>query len=189
MTRVSALALLAASLFAAPAWAFDASNIVQGSGTIEFAFTPGDDAAGLLVRAIDGARSQVLVQAFSFTHRQIAAALIRAQQRGVDVQVLADPEQAELIDKNAVGQLTAGNVPVFADGVHLAAHNKVVVIDARAEQPVLVTGSFNFTFAAQHRNAENMLVIRGNRELAHAYAENWEHHRAYSTPFNDRTQR
>ena len=163
--------------------AFDASNIVSGSGTIEYAFSPEDDAAGLAVSAIDAARSQVLVQAFSFTHERIAAALIRAHRRGLDVQVIADPGQIELIDHNVVGLLATGGVPVFTDGAHLSAHNKIIVIDARSDQPVLVTGSFNFTFAAQFRNAENLLVFRGNHELARAYQDNWDRHHSHSAPY------
>lgn len=176
--------ILLASIWAGPAGAYDASNIVPGSGTIEYAFSPADDVAGLVVRTIDAARSQVLVQAFSFTHVQIAAALIRAHRRGVDVQVIADPEQIELINHNVVGILAAGRIPVFTDDAHSSAHNKVIVIDARAEQPAVVTGSFNFTFAAQFRNAENLLVIRGNRELTRAYLDNWERHRAHAVPFD-----
>lgn len=175
--------ILVACICAGPACAFDTSNIVPGSGTIEFAFTPGDDAAGLVIRAIDAARFQVLVQAYSFTHEQIAAALIRAQRRGVEVQVIADPEQIELMDHNVVGIIAAGKIPVFTDAVHAAAHNKVIVIDALAERPVLVTGSFNFTFAGQFRNAENLLLFRGNRELTQAYLDNWKRHRAHSAPF------
>ena len=37
-------------------------------GSVEVAFTPGDNAAGMIVGAIDQAKKQVLVQAFSFTH-------------------------------------------------------------------------------------------------------------------------
>ncbi len=181
--------ILIACIWAGPAGAFDTSNIVPGSGTIEFAFPPEDDAAGLVVRVIDAARSQVLVQAFSFTHERIAAALIRAHRRGVDVQVIADPEQIELIDHNVVGLLAADGIPVFTDDAHSSAHNKVIVIDAGAGQPVLVTGSFNFTFAAQFRNAENLLVFRGNRELARAYLDNWERHRVHSAPFATGTDR
>lgn len=185
MKRIRQLvAVIAAFSCGLPLWAFDASNIVPGSGTIEYAFTPEDDATGLVERVIDTARSQVLVQAFSFTHQRIAAALVRAHRRGVDVQVIADPEQAELIGHNVVGLLLSGKVPVYADAVHSAAHNKIIVIDSGDERPVLITGSFNFTFAAQFRNAENLLVFRGNRELARAYMDNWERHRAHSVPFD-----
>jgi len=168
---------------AQPASGFEASDIVPGTGTIEYAFTPGDDAAALIVRAIDGARFQILVQAFSFTHLEIAGALIRAEHRGVDVKVIADAEQIELIDHNVIPQLVEGGVPVFTDEDHAAAHNKVMVIDATAKIPVLITGSFNFTHAAQFRNAENLLVFRGNHELTRAYLDNWVRHLKHSTRF------
>ncbi|MGH8720099.1 MAG: phospholipase D-like domain-containing protein, partial [Burkholderiales bacterium] len=67
-------------------------------GEIAIAFTPGDEADDLVTGAIANARKQVLVQAFSFTHRDIANALIRAQRRGVEVVVIADPEQADRIE-------------------------------------------------------------------------------------------
>jgi len=175
--------LLVLLVLAHPACGFEASDIVPGTGIIEYAFTPGDDAAGLIVRAIDGARSQILVQAFSFTHAGIAGALIRAERRGVDVQVIADPGQIDLIEHNVIPRLVDAGVAVFADAEHAAAHNKVMVIDAGAKAPVLITGSFNFTHAAQFRNAENLLVFRGNHELTRAFLENWTRHFKHSTPF------
>ena len=173
--------LLVLLVLAQPACGFEASDIVSGTGTIEYAFTPGDDAAGLIVRAIDGARSQILVQAFSFTHAGISGALIRAERRGLDVQVIADREQIDLIDHNVIPQLIEAGVPVFTDAEHAAAHNKVMVIDAGAKAPVLITGSFNFTHAAQFRNAENLLVFRGNHELTRAYLDDWMRHLKHST--------
>jgi len=187
-SRVQVLGLVFA-LLALPASGFEASDVVPGTGTIEYAFTPGDDAAALIVRAIDAARFQILVQAFSFTHLEIAAALIRAERRGLDVQVIADAEQIELIGHNVIPQLVEGGVPVFTDREHAAAHNKVMVIDAATKIPVLITGSFNFTHAAQFRNAENLLVFRGNHELAHAYLENWLGHRRHSSRFGPRANR
>ena len=175
--------LLLLLVLAQPSRGFEASDIVPGTGTIEYAFSPGDDAAGLIVRAIDGAHLQILVQAFSFTHFEIARALTRAKRRGLDVQVIADLEQIELIDHNVIPQLVEAELPVFTDAEHAAAHNKVMVIDAGANAPVLITGSFNFTHAAQFRNAENLLVFRGNHELTRAYLDNWMRHLKHSIRF------
>ena len=173
--------LLAASLaLVVPAFGFDAARIIPATGTIEFAFTPGDDAAGLIVRTVDAARAQVLVQAFSFTHREIADALIRAHRRGLDVQVIADRDQTELIESSAMQHLIEAGLPVFTDADHSAAHNKVIIIDYTAKQPALITGSFNFTFAAQYRNAENVLVLHGNPDLTRAFFDNWRQHREHA---------
>jgi len=182
LARVSGF-LLVLLLLAQPASGFDASDIVPGTGTIEYAFTPGDDASALIVRAIDGARFQVLVQAFSFTHVEIAGALIRGIRRGLDVQVIADAGQIDLIAHNVIPQLVEAGILVFTDAEHAAAHNKVMVIDAGTNAPALITGSFNFTHAAQFRNAENLLVLRGNHELTRAYLDNWMRHLKHSKRF------
>jgi phosphatidylserine/phosphatidylglycerophosphate/cardiolipin synthase-like enzyme len=151
-------------------------------GRAQVAFTPGDDADGLLIEAIRQARSQILVQAYSFTHRAIAEALVAARRRGVDVQVIADHDQDAHVATTRIGDLAQAGVPVYLDAQHAAAHNKVMVIDAGRPEAVLVTGSYNFTHAAQHRNAENLLILRGDPLLAEAYAANWRRHRAHSLP-------
>ena len=177
--------LIAGVSFGAPACAFDASNVIAATGTIEFAFTPGGDAAGLIVRAIDSAKSQILVQAFSFTHRPIADALIRAHRRGLNVQVIADRDQTDAFDASAMQALVHAGVPLYTDADHAAAHNKVMVIDHNGALPVLVTGSFNFTFAAQYRNAEHVLVLRGNPDLTQAFLANWQQHRGHARERHD----
>ena len=163
-----------------PAFGFEPSNVIPATGTIEYAFTPGNDAVGLIVRTLDAARTQVLVQAFSFTHRDIADALIRAHRRGLDVQVIADREQADSFESAAMQSLVDARLPVFTDADHSAAHNKVIIIDHNAKHPTLITGSFNFTFAAQNRNAENVLVLRGNPHLTRAFFDNWQQHREHA---------
>ena len=172
--------LLFGLAFITPAGAFEAANVIQSAGTIEYALTPGDDAAALVVRTIDAAKSQVLVQAFSFTHRDIADALIRAHRRGLDVQVIADREQTDAMESDAMRSMLKSGVPVFTDGQHSAAHNKVIVIDHNQPEPVLITGSFNFTFAAQYRNAENVIVFHRNPDLTQAFYANWRQHRAHA---------
>jgi phosphatidylserine/phosphatidylglycerophosphate/cardiolipin synthase-like enzyme len=150
---------------------------------VQVAFTPGHDAGELIAEAIDSARTQVLVQAFSFTHRKIADALISARRRGVDVKVIADREQTEKIPTSLIARIMSQGVPVFTDSNHSSAHNKVMLIDAGSAQATLITGSFNFTHAAQYKNAENVLLMRGNPSLVDLYLENWLDHFRHARPY------
>lgn len=159
-----------------------AASTLPLQGTVTLAFTPGDDAGGLIVEAIDQATRQILVQAYSFTHREIADALIAAGERGIDVRVIADPEQAERNVTSLIDRLVKHGIAVYLDGQHAAAHNKVMIIDAGLDQATVITGSFNFSHAAQYRNAENLLILRGNPALAEHYANDWHKHRRHAVP-------
>ncbi len=59
-------------------------------------------------------------------------------------------------------------------------HSKVLVVDPFSEDPTVVTGSHNFSTNASTKNDENFIVIRGDRQLAEAYAVNiqsaWQHY-------------
>lgn len=152
---------------------------LTAQGDIQVAFSPGDDAGALVKAAIRKARRQILVQAYSFTHRAIATALVEARGRGVEVAVLADQHQAASQKNSVLAYLVQNGIAVWLDGEHAAAHDKVMVIDADTPQAVVITGSFNFSHAAQFRNSENLLVLRGNPLLARAYAANWRRHRTH----------
>lgn len=166
--------------------AFDAPFALRDeptTATIEVAFSPGDQPTRLIVGAIQAARKQILVQAFSFTHREIADALLAARWRGVDVSVVADRRQTFKLKNSVVPLLASRGVAVFLDGRHDSAHDKVMVIDAAEGRSTIITGSFNFTFAAHHKNAENLLVVRGNAPLAKAYLDNWQRHRQHAQAY------
>jgi phosphatidylserine/phosphatidylglycerophosphate/cardiolipin synthase-like enzyme len=156
---------------------------MPATGTVQYAFTPGDRADQVIIDAILTARESVMVQAYSFTHRDIAGALIDAQRRGVSVVVIADRDTARDERNGMLPRLARAGVTVLIDGEHAMAHNKVMVIDARRPQCAVVTGSFNFTQAAQFRNAENVLVLRDDARLCEAYARNWERHRAHAVTY------
>jgi phosphatidylserine/phosphatidylglycerophosphate/cardiolipin synthase-like enzyme len=140
-------------------------------------FSPNQGATGAVVDALNGAKVAVVVQAYSFTSAPIARALVEAHDRGVDVQVILDRKETGAKYSSADFVAHAGIV-TFIDGAHAIAHNKVMVIDGLE----VITGSFNFTTAAEQRNAENLLVIR-DRPLAARYLENWHAHAAHSTRY------
>ncbi len=153
------------------------------TGTAQVAFTPGDDAAGLVQARIDQARLSIRVQAYSFTHPGIAKALVEARARGIDVRVIADPEQVRRQPSSQIPVLARQGVPVWLDGQHAAAHDKVMIIDAERPEGTVITGSFNFTRAAQFRNSENLLILTGVSELTRAYTDNWHRHLLHSIPY------
>ena len=124
----------------------------------------------------------VLVQAYSFTSAPIAKALLAAHKRGVKVEVILDKSQKSEKYSEADFLVNMG-IPVQIDAKHAIAHNKIMVIDGQT----VITGSFNFTRAAEEHNAENLLVIR-SPELAAKYAANWKVHADHSDPYAARTE-
>ena len=53
------------------------------------------------------------------------------------------------------------------------------------DKEVVITGSFNFTKAAEERNAENLLILRA-KDLAKAYLDNWDKHKVHSEKYERR---
>jgi phosphatidylserine/phosphatidylglycerophosphate/cardiolipin synthase-like enzyme len=181
--RVLVVSMLALPGVAAAQHAVAPAPPFPASGTAQVAFTPWEDAEGLVVTVISEAQRQILVQAFSFTSKRIAGALIAAKRRGVEVLVMADHEQARLVEGSRIRDLAGAGIPVWLETRYAAAHSKVMIIDASTRDAIIVTGSFNWTVAAQRKNAENLLVLRHQRDLAQAYAANWQRQRDEATRY------
>lgn len=166
----------------------NSEEIFPGKGSIQVAFPPWDDAEALLSETIRGARHQILVQAFLLTSRTFAFSLIDAKARGVEVQVVADGRQHADTPGSLLGLLQQHGIPVWLETRYRNAHNKIVVIDAEGKgsgasaNPVVISGSYNFTWGAQHMNAENLIVIRDHAALARRFAKNWHRHQQQATP-------
>lgn len=156
-------------------------GMLPSGGSVEVAFSPADDAEALVLRVIDAARRTLHVQAYVFTSRPVASALVRAHQRGVRVEVLADAEMNGRAKGNAIPLLLDAGIAVAYETRYAAAHNKVLIADAEGPGCAVMTGSYNFTWSAQHRNAENVLVLRDNCALAQSYLANWRRHHADAT--------
>jgi phosphatidylserine/phosphatidylglycerophosphate/cardiolipin synthase-like enzyme len=140
-------------------------------------FTPGGNCTADVVEAIGKANESILIQAYSFTSAPIAKALVEAQKRGVRVEAILDKSN-ETEKYSAVDFLIRAGIPTWTDGEHAIAHNKVMILDEKT----VITGSFNFTKAAQEKNAENLLILH-NPNLAHFYSENWKEHAQHSEKY------
>ena len=140
----------------------------------EVYFSPHGGCTEAIIRELNKAKSTVLVQAYTFTSAPIAKALLNAHRKGVKVEVILDKSQRTQKYSSATFLYNQG-IPVKIDAQHAIAHNKVMIIDGET----VITGSFNFTKAAEENNAENLLVIR-DRKLASAYTKNWQEHERHS---------
>jgi phosphatidylserine/phosphatidylglycerophosphate/cardiolipin synthase-like enzyme len=150
------------------------ASIPQG---VQVYFSPNGGATEAVVKALGCATNSVWVQAYSFTSAPIAKALVDAHRRGVKVRVILDHSQRT--EKYSEADfLRHSDIPTLIDAQHPIAHNKVMIID----RGVIITGSFNFTRAAEEHNAENLLVIN-DPVLAKAYLENWRVHEQHSEPY------
>ena len=165
-----ALIITASYSFAKSVTPSEYSGIFSGA-KYQLCFTPSQTAmqcTDMLIKAIDKAKDNIIVQAYSFTSAPVVKALLEAHKRGVKVVVLVD--KSNITSKySVVRTVTNANIPVYVDYKPAIAHNKVMIIDDKE----VVTGSFNFTKSAQVRNAENLLII-DDAKLASQYKENFK---------------
>ena len=179
MIRRGAAALLACLALSAVSEAKETAAFAR----VEAAFTPGEDIAGLIAQRIAKARKSVRMQAYLLTDRAIAKALIAARKRGVDVEVIGDAAQHEAGGLPWLAPLERAGARVYLNTSHAASHNKIVIVDGGSPGATVITGSYNFTQAAQSRNAENVVVISGNRAITDRFVDNFELHRSQSIPW------
>lgn len=135
---------------------------------IQVCFSPGGQCTQLVEQTIAEAENSILVQAYYLSSATIVNALIAAHERGVSVQILVDRSQLSA-KGSKVRLVIEKGIPISIDAVPGIAHNKVMIID----DEYVLTGSFNWTVAAEHRNAENLLLIR-DRSTNKTYRDNWE---------------
>jgi phosphatidylserine/phosphatidylglycerophosphate/cardiolipin synthase-like enzyme len=185
---ITVASLLAAPVFAKESFyakithAFTADpQTVPTKGSQEVAFSPKDGATELVVKVINSARQSIRLAAYSFTSKPIARALVDAHKRGVDVEVVVDKSQKSERYTSATFLANMG-IPVRVDSMHAIMHNKFIVVDGQDVE----NGSFNYTSAAENRNAENALVNWNNPKLAAIYTTNWQEHWDHSEPYQAR---
>lgn len=130
-----------------------------GGQRVEYWDLPQKAKAGLLrlVEVLDGAKSSIRVAMFTWTHSELTAAILRAHQRGVRVEIILDYGQAQGVCQQTLDTFIQAGVDVsLSSGVGLL-HHKFAWID----EELLVNGSANWTVAAFSRNRDCFLILHG----------------------------
>ncbi|MGB0564754.1 MAG: phospholipase D-like domain-containing protein, partial [Spirulinaceae cyanobacterium] len=141
---------------------------------------------GLIGRTLQQAQSQVDLALFVFSEQPIADILRDRHQNGVTVRALIDPsfafrnfsegldmlgatllQDCKVEDNNAPWPQPIETVGMAALPSGDKLHHKVAVIDQR----IVITGSHNWSIAANHDNDETLLVIDNPTVAAHFQRE------------------
>jgi phosphatidylserine/phosphatidylglycerophosphate/cardiolipin synthase-like enzyme len=126
-------------------------------------FCPEDGCDLAVLQQIEKAETSIYVAMYSFTLEEVADSLIDAKQRGVDVRVVLDEQQAAS-QYSVYEKLLNASIDVIIDKNSDYMHNKFAVIDGK----IVITGSYNWTKHATEGNDENLIIIT-SEELAASY--------------------
>ena len=135
---------------------------------IDVAFSPQGGCQGMILEQIEDAQTRILAAVYSFTSDTIAQAFVSAHQRGVNVKVLMDEEQIDS-EYSQADFLTSHGIEVRHDTHPGLMHHKFAVID----DSVTISGSYNWSWSAENRNDENLLVITSH-EIVNLFEERFE---------------
>ena len=138
------LATFAAILFLS---SFTHADQFKSTGTVDVYFSPDGGTTAAIVKELNKAKSEILIQAYSFTSTPIAKALLEARKRGINIEVVLDKSQRSEKYSSADFVAHAG-IPVYIDSKHKIAHNKIMIIDRNT----LITESKLACYADQFIN-------------------------------------
>lgn len=151
-----------------------APSVVSGSLRIDGPyFSDHDRIAERVIGAINRTRSSLDIAVYSITQPEIVAALEAAFQRGVQIRVVSDEQQARDIHSE-ISFLRSRGIAVRLSrgfkGQRSLMHNKFAVFDLQSVE----TGSFNWTTSASSYNYENAIII-SDPQIAARYEEEFRH--------------
>ena|GEM_PF-394375 len=136
---------------------------------LEIFFSPEDHFEEKLIELIDNATTSLKFLIFTFTDQEIADALLRAKERGVEIYGVFDKDQDDYQEYSKYDYLLENGLDVKLYSGDYKLHDKVIIIDNHT----VVTGSYNFTESANSKNSENSLIIY-DEDISQNYIEEFD---------------
>jgi phosphatidylserine/phosphatidylglycerophosphate/cardiolipin synthase-like enzyme len=136
--------------------------------TIGVFFSPEGGATEVIVSEMSNAKQEILVQAYSFTSAPIAKALLAAYERDVKVIVVLDRSSV----LRGIRQPPSRVMPVSPPTLTKSTPSRTTKSSSSTRRLSLPDRSTS----AEEKNAENLLVIRGDDALVKKYLANFKEH-------------
>lgn len=122
-----------------------------------------------ILKEISKAENEILIAVYWFTNQELFDILIEKLKQGVVVELIIHNDFINNRESGLPFQqfIDNGGKFYFSDGNN-PMHNKFCLIDQR----ILINGSYNWTYFAEEKNRENILVIENETEVVNSfYAE------------------
>jgi phosphatidylserine/phosphatidylglycerophosphate/cardiolipin synthase-like enzyme len=126
-----------------------------GGARIENYFAPEDGVENAIISEIASADSRIDFMMFSFTSEPIAEAMLARMVYGAHVRGVFEASQAGS-EYSRDEWLAGRGAEIYIDQNDATMHHKVLIVDAET----VITGSYNFSRAANTENDENVLIIQ-----------------------------
>lgn len=149
-----------------------ANRIVDiGGKNVEVYFSPYDSLKSKILKAINEAQYSIVFCMFTFTDKDILEALIKKYKMGIPVYGVLDRWQATS-SYSAYHRFKELGMDVKLDKHKGFLHHKFIVIDVGTfSDPTVISGSYNFTTAADYNNDENIVIIHDSHITDKYFAE------------------
>jgi len=150
-------------------------ELLIGGHRVECYFSPSDGTNQQIINAIEQADNNLNVATMLITRTDLAVAISNAQTAGIAVNVLTDYEGSNSTTVNDILLDELGPESyIYDEDVAGILHHKYAVIDNNKPEfdPVVITGSHNWSNAANSRNDENTLIIH-NSDVANQFYQNF----------------
>ncbi|GMW02516.1 MAG: hypothetical protein AMXMBFR84_36520 [Candidatus Hydrogenedentota bacterium] len=143
-------------------------EVTVGGMQVECFFAPEDNVQDEIVGEIAASASSIDFMAFSFTAEPLAKAMEQRMQDGVRVRGVFETRNAG--SKYSRDEwLAEHGAEIVLDRNPYTMHHKVMIVDRRS----VITGSYNFSKAADTQNDENLLILH-NADIAERFEREFE---------------
>ena len=143
-------------------------KVIVAGTPVEIYFSPEAKPVNRILELIQSAQTSINFLAYSFTSAEIGEAMLQRAKSGVVVSGVMDSGQVKTTSVTEFDPLKQAGLDVRLDGnLNGLMHHKVIIID----QKIVITGSYNFTTAAETTNDENVVIIFSPRVAANYLQE------------------
>lgn len=124
-----------------------------------------------ILSELNRAEQEIVVAIYWFTNRELFDKLCEKREKGIMVTLIVHNDFINNRENGLDFQrfINSGGVLYFSDADN-PMHNKFCVIDNK----VLINGSYNWTYFAENKNNENILLIKEQSETIKAFRKEFE---------------